>query len=419
MSKLAVLAATAMIGAFLLAGCASVQQWADEKRGVPAMPSGALIDDSDASSQITKNLNIYAKGLMANRCKAVGNLIGADGKTIPDPKESDLANYTTCAKQRVDDMCYSYFAYLDRAADGSRFGHREFNTLADYSALLMGVTEAPAESITILSGTRIAANDTWNAAEDMLMLSPSPFKVHKLIQEQQNGITTKFLETHKTPATDAIASPAAIEEALRYVRDYSFACSRIGIHRKLDEVIQTEVAKSSADQDVNIGLNDAMVAFNNAVKKVDIKMADLTVSDALKLNTYLTVPGPAVSANINPQIVAFADKLKDDERKAIKSQLVKVLSSSSELSTQAQDAIKTANEKSPTDADIAANRIFQLTDGSWIRITNVTEDSDPDKKQVSYSQQQSDGSTITVTETAKTFKTKKIAVIVPMTPSNP
>lgn len=349
-----------LIVALTTSGCTSLRQ----AFHTPQPPDPTITDKTapqDTSSPL-KGLDNITGRLVENNC------------TLENPAQPNLgglAHYTSCAKHHIDDLCYNYFSYLDKAADGSRFGRREFNTLADLTTTILGITKTPAEQLAILSGARVAVTDTWNATEEMLLLSPAPFKVYKLVVAKQVKLYSDYQTAHGKDDVAKPVWPENYDAAFGLVREYASYCTRVGIHDMLDEIVQEKVANTSADRNLNSHL---AASLDNVASALNIKaggnikrVSSVSVDDALALHSYLVAPQTSQMGGYLALrgLKANIDAMSDSEKTALTQFVDKVIASSPDIAQRIQETTPTSPLST---GDLVKDAKFTLKGGGTILI---------------------------------------------------
>ena len=304
--------------------------------------------------------------------------------TAVNGPEVDTSKYVVCAKRRIDDVCTKYFRYLDHVADGSRFGRRELNNVVDYASTLMGLAGSPSQQLAILSGTRVFANGSWDATDEMLMLSPAPFKVHRLVQAKQLKLYDDYRQAdsaNDAKITGTEKSIVTIDSAFNFVSNYAAFCTPMGIHKIVDEAVQEKADKSSDDPSKNTKLNKALQDLTDSLNKASTEAAKknngkaastlstLSVEDvpniyayAMDTNSSRTDPGGYLASH---GLLTSVEAALQADVDGLKQKVGNVLTASPDIAQKARDLLPAPI----TESDLIKNAKFTLKqDGSTIQI---------------------------------------------------
>jgi len=260
----------------------------------------------------------------------------------------------------------------------TQWGQREFNTLADFTSTILGLTGTPAVQLAVLAGTKIAVNDTFSATEDAMLLSPSPHKVYELVIQKQAKLKTDFDQLGATASSDFDASAD-------YIRRYAYICTPAGIHQIVDEAIQAQAASQSTDPNQNVGLAESLKELADGLNNVNLggtnKVSTLDANDVAYLyrvftlsppNKDLTGATPDVQAYLQrkPELFARANAIYKDaaQRTSFIALLARAVTSAPQIANMAA-IVGLTPAHVVTQDDLLTNALFTTVDGKLLKIT--------------------------------------------------
>lgn len=176
-------------------------------------------------------LESVQKKLMEQQLRLAGAI--REGASRPDAAQ--LREYLDLQREQIDGLCFGYFQKLSEIDTGASWGQDQFNILAELGSVMLGLSGAPTEQLAALSGIQLGVNDSIDAVERAMLLSPDPHKVYQLVLNKQ---------------VDIAGQPTSFAAAERQVRAYAYACTPLGIRAIIDETLQEEIDRGTAGSQV-------------------------------------------------------------------------------------------------------------------------------------------------------------------------
>lgn len=197
-----------------------------------------------------------------NRVQAVQE---AQRRIVSDqaPTEIDtewLRRLASGRKRQVDMLCGRFFYSLNDASDGAGFTRNSINIFTNTLTTLMGLFEAQARDIAVVSGIQLGVNDWQSELEQLLLFTPSPEALHSLVDEEQR----RFLANNLQLWTE----PGDIEQVREFVEGYAHHCTPMGIRATLEQTIQERVDRNSTDPERNTVLAVQRDALASALRRI-------------------------------------------------------------------------------------------------------------------------------------------------------
>ncbi|WP_373997397.1 hypothetical protein ACETKC_01765 [Brevundimonas intermedia] len=165
----------------------------------------------------------------------------------------NLRAYVRLRVTQVDALCGLFFDELSQVKNQTRYGRDLFNIGAEFATVALGVSGSPAEQLAALSGIQLSVNDTFDASERAMLLSPDPHKVFLLVKQTQDGIDPPTLQT--------------FAEADTYVRDYARPCTFLGIQTVIDRALREELERNEPGgrlADLNAVMDEVLEVVNGS-----------------------------------------------------------------------------------------------------------------------------------------------------------
>ncbi len=165
----------------------------------------------------------------------------------------NLRAYVRLRVTQVDALCGLFFDELSQVKNQTRYGRDLFNIGAEFATVALGVSGSPAEQLAALSGIQLSVNDTLDASERAMLLSPDPHKVFLLVKQTQDGIDKPTLRT--------------FAEADTYVRDYARPCTFLGIQTVIDRALREELERNEPGgrlADLNAVMDEVLEVVNGS-----------------------------------------------------------------------------------------------------------------------------------------------------------
>ncbi len=171
-----------------------------------------------------------------------------------------LSRLASGRKRQVDMLCGRFFYSLSDASDGAGFTRNSINILTNTITTLMGLFEAPARDIAVVSGLQLGVNDWQSELEQLLLFTPSPQALRTLVEEEQR----RYLSNNSQSWTE----PTDLEQVREFVEGYAHQCTPMGIRATLEQTIQDRGGRNSTDPERNTVLAVQRDALSTALRRV-------------------------------------------------------------------------------------------------------------------------------------------------------
>jgi len=145
-----------------------------------------------------------------------------------------LQRYGRARRDYVDGVCSIFFNRLSEIQNDTDWGRSQFNIIAEFATLMLGLSGAGSEQLAVISGVQLGVNDSVDAAERALLLSPDPHKVFELVKARQ--------------AEFPLPTARNVAEMDTHIRTYAQPCTFAGIKAIIDGALTNELQGKRPEQ---------------------------------------------------------------------------------------------------------------------------------------------------------------------------
>lgn len=202
---------------------------------------------------------------------------------------SKLPLYLEGRAIEVRDYCGLYFEGLSQLSRTSARARETVGNVFNLASVIVGVTGAAAEQLSILAGTEAFIQSEWDGFNRYNFLMPDTHKLRRIIFEK--------LAAYETD--NPMASQDTLKKATDWVRGYSTLCTELGIK----EIVDIEFAPKPLDFEAVYGRRNEMLQL----QKISNDVGGLITSETLQLLYWRFILGPSNEKQLND----INGKLKD------------------------------------------------------------------------------------------------------------